>query len=101
MLLIGLREHEDPHLGVLAAQLERGAQPVVPVVRWHLHVHEGDVGTVREALAQEIVGVPGLGHDVESRLRQQPRYALPQQHVVLSNQKAQPFFRHNRRNGTR
>ena len=70
MLLIGRREHEDPHLGVLAAQLERGAQPVVPVVRWHLHVHEGDVGTVREALAQKIVGVPGLGHDVNPGLRQ-------------------------------
>jgi hypothetical protein len=56
---------------------------------------------VREALPQKIVGVPGLGHDVNPRVRQQPRYALPQQDVVLSDQKAQPFSLHNRRNGTR
>ena len=70
-------------------------------MRWHLHVHEGDVGTVREPLPQKIVGVPGLGHDVNPRVRQQPRYPLPQQDVVLSDQKAQPFFLHNRGNGTR
>ena len=35
----------------------------------HIDVAKVDVGAVREALPQKIVGVPGLGHDVNPRVR--------------------------------
>ena len=75
--------------GQLVAQLHRRAQAVVLVARRHLHVDHGDVGPVRERPAQEVVGVAGLGDDVEAGLGEQPRDALAQQDVVLADHDAQ------------
>jgi hypothetical protein len=43
---------------------------------------------MRETLAQQIVGVAGLGDDLEPGLGEQPRDALAQQHVVLADRQA-------------
>ena len=51
---------------------------------------------MRERLAEEVVGVAGLRHDVETRLGEQPRDALAQQHVVLADHDPQRF-RHTSR----
>jgi hypothetical protein len=51
----------------------------------HLHVHDRNIRPVREALAQQILRVPGLCDDLELRLGQQASNALAQQHVVLAD----------------
>ena len=75
--------------GRLTAQRHRGAQTVVLAPGRHLYVDHGDVRPVRERLAQEVVGVAGLGDDVEARLAEQPREAFPQKDVVLSDHDSQ------------
>jgi hypothetical protein len=55
------------------------------VTRWHLHVDHRDIRTVRPGAAEEVVGVSGLGHDLEARLLEDPRDPLPKQHIVLAD----------------
>jgi hypothetical protein len=43
----------------------------------------GDVGLVGADLAQQVVGVAGLGDDLEARLAQQPRDPLAQEQAVV------------------
>jgi hypothetical protein len=70
-------------VGKAAPQRQRGLQSVVLAPRGHLDVNHGHVRAVRERPAQEIIGIAGLGHDVEPGLGEQPRDAFAQKHVVL------------------
>jgi hypothetical protein len=55
----------------------------------HVHIGDHDRRTVRETLAQQILGITGLSDDLEPGLGQQQRDPLAQQHVVLSNHHSQ------------
>ena len=70
---------------MLAAQLERRSQPVVLVVGRHLDVDYGHVGPVRARPSQEILCVPGLGHDLDARPLEYPGDALAQEDVILAD----------------
>ena len=59
------------------------------MARRHVDVGDHDRGAVREALAQQIVGVAGLGDYVEPGFREQSHDPLPQQHVVLADYDSQ------------
>ena len=72
-----------PVSGVLVADLGRGAQALVGVRRRHADVDDRDVGLVGADLAQQVLGVAGLGDDLEARLLEQPRDALAQQQAVV------------------
>src|SRR5919106_3586344 len=84
-LLVILREHEDADLGPPAPELDRGPQPVVQALGRHPDVDDRDVGTMRQRLAQKVVGVTRLGDDVVARLAEDPGDALPQEDVVLAD----------------
>ena len=59
------------------------------MARRHLHVGDDDVGAMRERLAQQIVGVTGLGHDVEARPRRADAGdSLAHEDVVLTDHHA-------------
>ena len=60
-------------------------QAVVATVRGHLDIHDGDVRTVSQYLAAQVVGVPGLGHNLEPGLRQQAHDSLAHEDVVDVN----------------
>ena len=68
-----------------APQLGGGPEPVVALSGRHLDVHYGHVGPVSEALPEQVVRVPRLGHHLEARVPEQPRDSLAQQHVVLTD----------------
>ena len=70
---------------MLATQLDAGAKAVVESARRHLHVHDGNIWPVREALAQQILRVPSLCDDLEPRLGQETSNALAQEHVVFAD----------------
>ena len=91
VLLVILREHEDSNVGLLALELERGAQPVVLVVRRHPDVDHRDIGAVGERPAEEVVGIVGLRDHIQTSLRQQASDTLAHQHVVLADHDAQRF----------
>ena len=76
-------------LGVLGADLVRGAQALVGVRRRHAHVDDGDVGLVGADLAQQVLGVAGLAGDLEARLLEQARETLAQQHGVVGDHDAE------------
>jgi hypothetical protein len=88
-LLVELREDQDAERGLAAAQLQGRDQAVVVPVRGHLHVHDRDVRAVGQRFAQQVTGVPGLGHHVEPGLGQQAHDALAHQDVVLTDDHAQ------------
>jgi hypothetical protein len=96
VLLVELREDQHAGLRTPPAKLERRPQPVVGALRRHPHVDHRDVGPVGKRLAQEVVRVPGLGGDLESGLAEEPRDALAQEHVVLSDDHAPRTIRHHR-----
>src|SRR5215467_4907607 len=50
-----LGEHQHPGRGVVAADSNRGAQPLVGVARWHPHVHYGGVWVVFADSGQQIL----------------------------------------------
>ena len=64
---------------------ERGAQAVVGVVGRHADVDDRDVGLVRADLAQQVLGVAGLRHDLEAGVLEQARGALAQQDGVVGD----------------
>ena len=66
----------------------RRAQPLVGVRRRHADVDDRDVGLVGADLAQQVLGVAGLGDDLEARLLEQARDALAQQHAVVGEDDA-------------
>ena len=84
-LVAKLGEHQDADLGVLAADLDRGAQAVVGVVGRHLHVDHRDIRTVRGDLALEVDRIPRLRDDVEAVVGQQAAEPLAQQQLVLGD----------------
>jgi hypothetical protein len=86
LLLVVLGKHEHAGLRTLLAQLERRAQPVVAMIRRHLHIGDDHVGLVGKRLAQEGLGVAGLPDDLEARLGKQARDPLAHEHVVLAEQ---------------
>ena len=88
-LVAKLGEHEDPDLRVACADLDGGAQAVVGVVGRHLHVHDRDVGPVGGHLAPQVVGVAGLGDDLEAGVGQQAAQPLAQEHLVLGHHDSQ------------
>ncbi len=94
VLLVVLREHQHAGLRPLRAQLLGGAQAVVGAAGRHLHVDHDDVGSVRERLAQEVLGVAGGRDDVEALGGEQPLDPRAQQHVVLADHHSQ---RHRRK----
>jgi hypothetical protein len=56
-LVAKLREHEDPGVRVGAPNLDGRSQPIIGVVRRHLHIHDGDVRPVRGHLAARVVSI--------------------------------------------
>ena len=72
-----------PVLGVLVADLGRGAQALVGVRRGHADVDDRDVGLVGADLAQQVLAVARLGDHLEARLLEQARDALAQQQAVV------------------
>jgi hypothetical protein len=89
VLLEELREDEDAHPGELGAQRQRCAQPVVGEVRRHLHVDDGDVGSVLAHRIEQRLGVRDLLDDDESQVAQQPHEPLAQQRLVFRHHDAQ------------
>ena len=65
------------------ADLLRRAEPLVRVGRRHADVDDGDVGLVHRDVAEQVVGCAGLRDDVEPRLLEQTRDALPEEHRVV------------------
>ena len=76
-------EHQDAGLRMLVADPQRGAQAVVGVGRRHADVDHRDVRLVRPDLADEVVRVPRLAHDVEAMIAEEPGDSLAQQDRVL------------------
>src|SRR3954451_15722204 len=74
--LQALGEHEDADLGVLAADVLGGDEPLVGPRRRHADVDQGDVGAVALDLAIERVGIGGEARDVDAALAQQRRHAV-------------------------
>lgn len=85
VVLVELRQHQDPGLGPLAPQLDRRAQAVVDVARRHPDVDDRDFRPVAQCPAEEVLGVPGLRHDLEAGLGEQPDDALAEEHIVLAD----------------
>jgi hypothetical protein len=81
--MLGEDEHAGP--GESAPELERGTEPVIPTVRWHLNVDHRDIGPVRERPAQERLGVSCLGDDVEPGLGEDMCDSLSHQDVILTD----------------
>ena len=67
------------------ADLARRHEPLVGVRRRHPDVDDRDRRLVHRDVTQQVVGVVGLGHDLEARLGEQPRDALAQQDRVLGD----------------
>ena len=61
---------------MVAANLDRRAEPVVGVLRRHLHVHNRDIGMVGGDLPQQLGRISGARHDFESALGEQPAETL-------------------------
>ena len=80
-----LREQQDPDRRQLLADGQRRAQAVVGVVGRHPHVDDRDVGLVGANLAQQVLGVTGLGDDLEAGVAEQPRRALAEQDRVVGD----------------
>ena len=71
--------------GKLRADLARRDEPLVGVGRRHPDVHDRDRGLVHRDVAQQVVGVVGLGEHLEAGLAEQPDDALAQQDRVLGD----------------
>jgi hypothetical protein len=56
--------------------------------RWHLDVHDRDVGLVRSDLEQQILGGAALPDDLESGLVEQAGDAFAQEHRVVGEDDA-------------
>jgi hypothetical protein len=88
-LLVVQRQHQHPGLRPLTPEFHGRLQAVITVARRHVDVDDHHRRTVREPLAQQILGVASLGDDLESGLGQQSRDSLAQQHVVLADHHSQ------------
>ena len=78
-LLHVLGEDEHTRVGELRPDLERGPQAVVCVRGGHADVDHRNVRLVRPHLTDQVVGVSGLAHDLETVLLEQPDDALPKE----------------------
>ncbi len=83
-LLDELREHQQPHVGQLPPDHERGAHAVVGVIRRHLHIDDRDVGAVLAHGLHERVSIAGLRDHDEPGIRQQTHEALAQEDLILA-----------------
>ena len=88
VLLVVLRKHKHTGFGPLPSKLDRRPQAVVAVAWRHVDIRDRDRWPVREALAQEILGVASLSDDFESGIGEQSCDPLAQQHVVLADHHA-------------
>src|SRR5262245_59751065 len=70
---------------MLLANLLRGDEALVGVVRRHADVDDRDVGFVAANLEQQVVGRRGLADDLEPRSLEQARDALAHQDRVLGD----------------
>ena len=70
------------------ADLLGGDEPLVRLRRRHPDVDHGDVGPMHRHVAEEILGVAGLRHDVEPRFVEQPRDAFAQEYRVVGENDA-------------
>src|ERR1700730_8735308 len=95
VLLVVLGEHQHAGLGQHAPQLDRCAQAVVCPPRRHLDVDDCDIRLMCERLAQERIRIACLADDSEPGLREQTRYPLAHQNVVLPDDYAQGLLRHD------
>ena len=85
MLLIVLRQHQNPYLRALLTKLERGAHAVGCSIGRHLHIDDCHVGAVVERTPQEVVRIPGLGQYLETLFHEQSCDALTKEDVVLTD----------------
>src|SRR3982074_3577714 len=89
VLLVILGEHQHAGLGKHTPKLDRCTQAVVCPPGRHLDIDNCDIRLGRERLAQERLRIACLADDIESGLRQQTRYPLTHQNVVLPDDYAQ------------
>ena len=80
-----LGEHQHAHVGLLAPDLQRRAQPVVGEVRRHPHVDDGHVRLVPAHLAQQVGRVRRARHHLDPGLLEQPRDPLAQEQLVVGD----------------
>ena len=76
-LLEVLREDQQACLGPPLTYLQSRAQPIVAMTWRHVDIGNHQVRAVGESLAQQVLGIAGLSHDIKPGLREQPRDALP------------------------
>ena len=70
---------------MLAADLLRGDKPFVGVRRWHADVDDRGVGPCKPDVAEELIGVFGLGDHLDAGISQQAHNALPREHDVVGD----------------
>jgi hypothetical protein len=80
-----LGEHQDPGLGVVAAEMEGGPQPLVGVRRRHPDIHHGDVGPMLCHGCEQGVAVGHGGAHLVTAVLEQPDETLPHQGGVLGD----------------
>jgi hypothetical protein len=84
------RQHQDGGLGVLLADLLGGLQTLGGVGGWHADVDHHQLRRQRIDQGQQLGGVAGLADHLETGAFQQAGQALPQQHVILSQNHPHP-----------
>jgi hypothetical protein len=80
-----LRQHQHADVGMGAANAVGGHQPFVRVRRWHSDVHDRGVGMRRLDLGEQLSGVRGLADDLEARVREQARQAVPHEGGIVGD----------------
>jgi hypothetical protein len=85
LLFVVLGQHQHADVRPLRSQRDNRPEAVVGVTWWHVDIGDHDRGAVRKALAEEILGIAGLSHDLAPGIGQQPGDALPEQDVVLTD----------------
>ena len=80
-----LREHQHAGAGMVAADLDRGAQSLVGVRRWHPDVDHHDVGPCSATAASSASRVGHRGAHLEAAVLEQPDQPFPHHRGVLGD----------------
>src|SRR6185312_8223887 len=80
-----LGEDQDAEVGVAAAGLDRGADPLVGEAGWQPHVDDRQVGLVGADDPQQALAVLGLGDDLDLVFAEQRDQAFAQEQLVLGD----------------
>ena len=80
-----LRQHEHADLGMLGSDRVGGDEAFVGVGRRHLDVDDHEVGTLCCDGAEQLVGIAGLGDDLEARLFEEEGNALADERRVVGD----------------